>query len=103
VIATALSLSSTFEGLAVMANVAALLLYFLCCAGAWELMRRDIRADGQPFSFPGARIFPIVGFVLIIWILTHATAREFIVTGGVLAVGSVLYAIRTAFVKRRTL
>ena len=33
---------STFEALAVMANVAALLLYLVCCAAAFELMRSEV-------------------------------------------------------------
>jgi APA family basic amino acid/polyamine antiporter len=90
-IAFALSLVSTFEGLAVMANVAALLLYVLCSAAAWTLVRRDVRADGEPFRFPGAQIFPFVAIALIGWMLTHATMKEWKVLGIVLAVGSALY------------
>ena len=89
-----LSLSSTFEGLAVMANVAALLLYILCCAASWQLMRRDVRTDGKPFGFPGAQVLPFVAIAIIIWILAHATAREFIVLGAVLATGSILFFLR---------
>lgn len=91
--AFALSLSSSFEGLAVMANVAALLLYLLCCAAAWQLVRRDVRADGQPFGFRGAQVFPFVAIALIVWILAHATAKEFIVLGAVLVLGSALFGI----------
>jgi amino acid transporter len=89
--AFALSLSSSFEGLAVMANVAALLLYLLCCAAAWQLMRNDVRTDGRPFGFRGAQIFPFIAIALIVWILTHATGKEFTVLGSVLAAGSVLF------------
>ena len=93
-IAFAVSCSSTFDALAIIANVAALLLYLLCCAAAWELMRRDVRSDGEPFQIPGARVIPILAISAIIWILAHATAKEFAVTAYVLAVGSVLYFIR---------
>lgn len=94
-IALVFSISSTFEALAIMANVAVLLLYLLCCAAAWVLVQRDVRADGQkPFAFPGAQIFPFVSIAVIIWILAHATVREFTVTGAVLAVASVLYFLR---------
>ncbi|HEY0369567.1 MAG TPA: amino acid permease [Chthoniobacterales bacterium] len=89
-----LSLSSSFEGLAVMANVAALLLYLLCCAAAWELVRRNVRTDGPPFGFRGGQILPFVAIALIIWMLAHATSKEFITLGGVLTVGSVLYLAR---------
>ena len=90
-IAFALSLISTFEGLAVMANVAALLLYLMCSAAAWQLVRRDVRTDGPPFRFPGAQIFPFVAVGLIVWMLTHATMKEVKVLGMVLATGSALY------------
>lgn len=95
-IALLFSLTSKFESLAVMANVAALLLYMVCCAAAWQLMRRDVRTDAPPFNFPGARIVPLISIIVIIWILTHATRREWMVTGGVLIVGSLLYAVRLA-------
>jgi amino acid transporter len=90
-IALSLSLISTFEGLAVMANVAALLLYLLCSAAAWQLVRRDVRTDGQPFRFPGARILPFVAIAIIGWMLAQATLKELTVLGIVLAVGSTLY------------
>src|SRR2546423_4382403 len=101
-IAFGFSLTSTFESLAVMANVAALLLYTLCCAAAWQLMRRDVRTDGSPFDFPGARIVPVLSIVVIIWILAHATKREWLMTGGVLAIGSILYFARVATAHRRS-
>lgn len=93
-----LSLTSTFESLAVMANVAALLLYIVCCAACFELIRRDVRSgDGPPFMFPGARVVPVVSLVAIVWILSHATAQEFLATAGVWAVGTVLYILRVRF------
>ena len=93
-IALFLSLTSTFASLAIMANVAALLLYIICCAAAWELMRRNVRTETPPFTFPGARIVPILSMIAIIWILSHATAWEFEVNGAVFLVGSALYWIQ---------
>src|SRR5947199_442218 len=90
-----LSISGTFEKLAVLSNVAVLLMYLLCCAACWVLVQRDVRADGaQPFNFPGMNIVPALAIVAILWILFHATAREFVVTGVVLAVASVVYLVR---------
>jgi basic amino acid/polyamine antiporter, APA family len=94
-VAFAFSLTSTFEGLAVMSNVAVLLLYILCCAAAWVLMQRDVRSDGVPFTVPGAKIFPIVAILVILWILAHATLKEFAVAGAVLVIASILYFLRT--------
>src|SRR4029078_951089 len=82
VLAFALSITGTFEKLAVLSNVAVLLMYLLCCAACWFLVQRDVRADGaQPFNFPGMKIVPALAIVAIIWILRHATGREFVVRG----------------------
>ncbi len=95
VLAFPLSVSGTFEQLAVLSNVAILLMYLLCCAACWSLVQRDVRADGQPFNFPGMKIVPALAIVAIIWILAHATVREFAVNGIVLVVASILYLLRT--------
>ena len=79
-----------------MANVAALLLYALCCAASWELMRRDVRTESPPFDFAGARLVPFISIALIVWLLAHATSREWLTTAAVLAVASILYAVRRA-------
>ena len=93
-LAFALSISGTFEKLAVLSNVAVLLMYLLCCAACWVLVQRNVRSDGEPFNFPGMKIVPALAIVAIIWILAHATAREFLVTGIVLALASILYGAR---------
>jgi APA family basic amino acid/polyamine antiporter len=93
-IAFALSFSSTFQELAVLSNMAVLFLYILCCLAALELGRRDVQGDGAPFQFPGAKIVPIMAIMAILWILFHATAREFAVNAIVLVVASILYLLR---------
>ncbi len=92
-----LSISGTFERLAVLSNVAVLLMYLLCCAACWVLVQRDVRSDGKPFNFPGMKIVPALAILAIVWILAHATVREFLVTGVVLALSSVFYFARTEF------
>src|SRR5437867_7869001 len=47
-LAFALSITGTFEKLAVLSNVAVLLMYLLCCAACWFLVQRDVRSDGEP-------------------------------------------------------
>jgi amino acid transporter len=94
-----LAITSTFESLAIMANVAALLVYLLCCAASWELMRRDVRLEAPPFRFAGGRIIPIISIALTIWLLAHATKREWFVTAAVLGVASLLYALRKVTAK----
>src|SRR6184192_480986 len=97
VLAFSLSVTGTFEQLAVLSNVAVLLMYLLCCAGCWFLVQRDIRTEGQPFNFPGMKIVPVLAIIAIIWILSHATVRVFAVNGILLALASVVYLIRGQF------
>lgn len=100
VLAFALSVSGSFEQLAVLSNVAVLLMYLLCCAACWFLVQRDVRADGQPFNFPGMKIIPALAIIAIIWIIAHATAWEFEVNGILLAAASIVYLIRRSLQKR---
>jgi len=96
IIAFALSLTSSFAALAVLSNVAVLLMYLLCCAACWFLVRRNVHADGAPFNFPGVKIVPAIAIIAIVWILAHATWWEFAINGAVLVVASLLYWLRTS-------
>ena len=101
VIAFILSISGTFERLAVLSNVAVLLMYLLCCAACWFLVQRDIRSDGQPFNIPGVKIVPVLAIAVIIWILGQSavsgssvgsdTRSGLLLAGEVLAVASIWY------------
>jgi amino acid transporter len=97
VLAFGLSVSGTFEQLAVLSNVAVLLMYLLCSAACWYLVQRNIRADGRPFNFPGMKIVPALAIIAIIWILAHATLWEFEVNGILLALASIVYLMRAQF------
>jgi APA family basic amino acid/polyamine antiporter len=102
VLAFAMSVTGSFEGLAVLSNVAVLLMYLLCCAACWFLVRRNVRADGaQPFNFPGMQIIPALAILAILWIISHATAWEFAVNGIVLAVASAVYFAGKTLAKSR--
>jgi basic amino acid/polyamine antiporter, APA family len=91
---TAFASTNTFQALAILSNVGTLLLYLLCCGASLELARRDVRTDGDPLTFPGLWLAPVIGSALVLWILSTATAREFAVTGGVLAAASLAYVVR---------
>jgi amino acid transporter len=103
VIAFVLSISGTFGQLAILSNVAILLMYFLCCAACWFLVQRDVRSDGEPFNFPGMKIVPALAIITIIWILGQAAFGESSITNDtraglliavkVLVVASVWYLI----------
>jgi amino acid transporter len=90
----ALAVSSGFEQLAVIANVATLGLYLVCVAASYQLQRRDVRSGGVPLALPGGPVIPIAAAALIVWLLSHATAREFLVSAVVLAAAALLYLVR---------
>ena len=90
-----LASTNTFEGLAIIANVALLGLYLLCCAAALQLTRRDTRVEAStPFAMRGATVFPIAAAALMLWVLSTATLREIAVTALVLAVATLVYVVQ---------
>jgi len=86
--------SSSFTKLAILANVAALTLYLMCVAASVELQRRDVRIDGVPFALPGGPVIAVLAAGVILWMLSHATRREFVVEGIVLTVAAMFYLVR---------
>jgi APA family basic amino acid/polyamine antiporter len=97
-----LSYSSTFQKLAVLSNIAVLLLYILCCAAALVLKRRDVRSDGAPFNIRGGTFIPIAAIIVILWILAHATRDEVTIAGIALVGASALYFARGFVAKQRS-
>jgi amino acid transporter len=99
-LAYGLAFVGSFGQLVLLSNVAVLLLYLLCSAGAFELTRRDVRdGDAVPFRLPGARVVPVLACLAVGWILSSATGEELAVTGVVTAIATALYLIR--WVRRR--
>ncbi len=90
-LACALAIYSKFDALAVISNVAALLVYFGCSAAALQLRRRNVQAGGVPFKVPGGGIVPILSCVVIIGLLTSITLNEWLVLLAVLSVASLIF------------
>jgi basic amino acid/polyamine antiporter, APA family len=90
----AVAISSSFTQLAILANVAALTLYLMCVAASFELQRRGVRSGGAPFALPAGPLVPLLAAGVILWMLSHATRREFVVEGMVVGVAALFYAIR---------
>jgi basic amino acid/polyamine antiporter, APA family len=90
-LAWALAVSSGFERLAILANLATLLLYAACCAASWQLRRKDVRAGGTPFRVPGGAFAPVAALAVIAWLLTSITPPEWAVVAVVLAAASLVY------------
>jgi APA family basic amino acid/polyamine antiporter len=90
----ALAISSTFERLVIIANVSALLLYLLCVAASYELQRRDVRMAGTPFNLPGGMLIQLLAGAGIVWLVSQATAREFVIQGIALGAATCYYLVR---------
>jgi amino acid transporter len=80
----ALAITSTFEQLAVIANVAALVLYLGCAIAAWKL--------GQ------SPIVPILACGVIAWLLTGLKMDEWIAFAALVGFSSLMYLTRRAAV-----
>src|SRR5262249_54367730 len=86
-----LAVSSSFTRLAILANVSALTLYMTCVVAAFELQRRDERSGGVPFILPGGPAIPALAVIVIVWLLSNASRREFLVLGAVLIAATAVY------------
>jgi amino acid transporter len=87
----ALAVTGTFERLAILANLSALVLYAACCLAAWRLRVRDVRAGGTPFRVPGAAAAPILASLVILWMLTSIRAVEWAALGAALGVALIVF------------
>jgi amino acid transporter len=93
---TALAVFNSFEQLAVIANVSALLLYGAVAVATFVLRRRDVRHDGAtPFRVPGGALVPVVTVGLIGWLLTSITQTEWAAVVATLSVASIFFAVRS--------
>jgi amino acid transporter len=93
-LAWALASGGSFGVLVLLSNVAVLVGYLLCCLAAIELRRRKVEGAGRPFQPPGGPIVPALACVVVLWLLSHATAQEFTVTAGAVIVAALLFASR---------
>jgi APA family basic amino acid/polyamine antiporter len=89
-----LAITSTFEQLAIIANISTLVLYATCCAATWQLRRLDVRAGGTPFRVPAPSVVVVLACLLIGWMLTSVTAAEWIAFAIGLAVAATIFAFR---------
>lgn len=93
IIAAGLAASGSFEKLIIAANLAILVMYFLCALAVIQLQRKDIRREGEPFNLIGGPAIPLAACLFAVWLASHAEAQEFAAVGIVLAVAVVLYMV----------
>jgi amino acid transporter len=93
-LACAFALTGTFRALAVLSVVPTLLVFLGCCLATLVLRHRNVRADAAPFRAPGGPVVPLITTGFILWLLASAGRAEVLVVGAILAIASVLYAVR---------
>jgi amino acid transporter len=94
VLTFALAVTGSFSGLVVLSTVSTLLVYLATCLSTIPLRRRDVRADGPPFRLPAGHTIPILACIVVVWMLSSASRREFIAVGITIVIATILYAIR---------
>ena len=93
-IVCAIAVTGTYVTLAIMANVAILLVYLACALAIVPLRRLDAGAADKPFVMPAGRVVPWVAAALIVTLLVRATVEALLLTGGVIALASVAYRLQ---------
>jgi amino acid transporter len=91
VIVCAIAVTGTYVKLAILADVAILLVYLACCVGAWRLRRLGAGAADKPFTMPAGGVVPWVAAGLILALLARGTAQAWLLTGGVIAAASLAF------------
>jgi len=94
VVVCAIALTGTYVKLAVVADVAILLVYLACCVAAARLRQLDSGADGRPFRMPAGAIVPWLAAGLLVWLLARATVTAWLLTGAVVAAASLAFVAR---------
>ncbi len=91
VIVCVIALTGTYVRLALVADVAILLVYLACCVAAWRLRRLNVGVESKPFLMPAGNVVPWVAAALIVGLLGRASAEAWLATGAVAAAASLLY------------
>lgn len=91
VIVFLIAVTGSYVKLAILADVAILIVYLACCVGADRLRRRNAGAEGNPFVMPGGRVVPWLAAALIVWLLARASLTAWLLTGAVVALASLGY------------
>ena len=85
-------ITSSFGALAVISNVAALLVYFACAGAAWQLRKTGVQMEGTtPFRMPGGALIPVLSCLAILGLLTSITASEWLVLIEVATAATVIF------------
>jgi APA family basic amino acid/polyamine antiporter len=81
-----LAISNGFEGLAILANLSAILLYALCAVAAIRMKRNE--------GFSAKKLIPWLALVPMAFLLTSVTQGEWMSEGAFLLIATVLYIVK---------
>jgi amino acid transporter len=90
----AFALTGTFEKLATASSLTRLISYVLCI-GALPVIRNKATPEerAESYRLKGGYTIPLIALVMCLWIGAQSTVNAWEVTGGMLVVGLVLYAL----------
>ena len=88
-----LAVTGTFERLALLANVAALALYFGCALAAWRLRAGRMAGVAERTSVPLGGVAPYLAIPVILWLLTGLTRDEWLGFGAAVVLASIVYVL----------
>ncbi|MGK2962061.1 MAG: APC family permease [Gemmatimonadaceae bacterium] len=92
VLALGFALTGSFVGLMVVATLATLIVYLICCLATIQLRRMDVRTEGAlPFKVPGGPIVPILAIAIVVWLMTASTREEFVALAAMLVIETLVY------------
>lgn len=88
-----LATTGTFEQLAVIADVATLIVYAACCVAVLALRRRETgdRATGAAFRAPLGGAVPVIALISIAWLLTSLSRSEWASSLALALVAALVY------------
>lgn len=94
-VALAFGLSGSFERLAILVNLASLLVYVVVALAAWRLRATGVRLEGEPFGLPGGPLVPVLACAAIgAVIVATVSAAEVAAMAAAIAVATALYVVR---------
>jgi APA family basic amino acid/polyamine antiporter len=94
-----LAISGAFAPLAILASISLLIVYFAVCLAALKLRIKRDRPAGA-FRAPGGPLVPLLGALVVAWLLSHTSAAEARGMALALAVAAAYYAIRRGVIRR---
>lgn len=91
------AITGTFVTLVVIATLATLIVYLICCAATIKLQRMDVRAEGAvPFRLPGGPVIPVLAMLIVVWLMASSTRKEFVALAAMLVVETAIYLLMRA-------